>query len=239
MLLRRTHPPYVAISGVNYPDRTDKSLYEAELTYLDREVGRLLDALAQRSDQAYVIVTADHSTVFHPNPASRRGHYGYDLYTATLHVPLIVSGPKVRPGRVDGLVSTMDIAPTILDLAQKLERPTLRGTSLLPELLTVQPDSKRSLFHEFYLPEFVNRGKDPLQTVSVRNERFNLILNRIRGNYELYDWAADYFEQQNLYESMARTPEVAHLRSLLSAFVDKYDNRPTTSAVTLASDDPD
>jgi len=111
------HPPYVRLAGVQYPDRTDRALYEAELTYLDREVGRVLDAVAQRPDPTYVIVTADHSTVFHPNPALRRGHYGYDLYTATLNVPLIVNGPQVHPGRVDELVSTMDITPTVLDLA--------------------------------------------------------------------------------------------------------------------------
>jgi choline-sulfatase len=233
------HPPYVRLPGVSYRDSGDQPLYEAELTYLDREVGRLVDALAHRADPAYVIVTADHSTVFHPNPASRKGLYGFDLYSATLHVPLIVNGPKIAPGRIDGLASTMDIAPTILDLVKWTSNAVFQGTSLVPELLTGHRDATRTLFHEMYLPEFVNRGKDPLERVSVRDERYDLILNRVRGNYELYDWVDDYFEQQNLYESMARTPNVAHLRSLLSAFVEKYDSRPASGTLTLASDEPD
>jgi arylsulfatase A-like enzyme len=233
------HPPYQTLPGVNYVDRSEHSLYDAELTYLDREVGRLLDALAERTDPTYVIVSADHSTVFHPNPASRRAHYGYDLYSATLHVPLIVHGPSIPAGRVDEIVSTMDIAPTIADLAGRTERPSFEGTSLLPELLTRQRDPARTVFHEFYLPEFVNRGKDPLPIVSARSARYNLVLNRNRGNYELYDWTTDYFEQHDLYESMARTPEVAHLRSLLSAFIERFDLKADAPvALPLATSDP-
>jgi arylsulfatase A-like enzyme len=225
------HPPYNALPGVQYPERNDLAYYEAELHYIDHELGRLLDALVQRTDPTYVILTSDHSTVFHPNPASRRFHYGYDLYTATLHVPLIVHGPGIVPGRVDDPVSTMDVAPTILDLLRIPEPPQFSGTSLVPELLGGQHDPKRFLFHEYYLPEFVLRGKDPLQIVSVRDSRWDLILDRDRGLYELYDWTADYYEQHDLYETMALTPEVGHLRSMLGGFLLQFDNRPDTAAI--------
>jgi arylsulfatase A-like enzyme len=228
------HPPYGTVKDGVYPDHSDKSLYEAELTYLDRELGRLLTALSQRPDPTYVIISADHSSVFHPDPSIHPTHYGYDLNSATLHVPLIVNGPKIQPGRVDTIVSTMDIAPTIADLARR--SGTFHGRSLLPEILSDERDPMRTLYHELYLPEFVNRGKAPLQFVSIRNARFNLILNRARGGYELYDYNEDYYEQKNLYEDMARTPEVAHLRSLLSAFINKY-SRATENAA-LASTEP-
>ena len=211
------HPPYRPIPGVQYTGSRDKDYYDAELTYLDREVGRLLDAIDQRPEPTYVILTADHSTVFHPNPESRHYHYGYDLYTATLHVPLAVRGPGIAPGRVDDLVSTMDLAPTILGLMRAPIPLTMEGTSLLPELTSAQRDPQRVLFHEYFLPEFVLRGKDPLQIVSVHDDRWNLILNRDRGTYELYDWTADYFERQDLYESLGRTKEGTHLRSLAPA----------------------
>ena len=225
------HPPYAAIPGVKYEDRNDLTYYEAELRSIDRELSRLLDALSSRSDPTYVIFTSDHSTVFHPNPESRKFHYGYDLYTATLHVPLIVHGPGIVPGRVDDLVATMDIAPTILDLMKITQPSQFEGTTLLPELFGGQHDPKRYLFHEYYLPEFILRGKDPLQIVSVRDGRWDLILDRDRGIYELYDWTADYYEQHDLYESMARTPEVGHLRSMLGAFLLQFDNRPDLAAL--------
>jgi choline-sulfatase len=225
------HPPYGPLPGVQYKEHGDKAYYDAELGYIDRELGRLLDALTQRSDPTYVILTADHSTVFHPNPESRRYHYGYDVYTATLHVPLIVHGPGIHPGRVEDIVSTMDVAPTILDLLRIPEPPLFNGTSLIPEAMMGQHDPKRILFHEYYLPEFVLRGKDPLQIVSVRSDHYDLILDRDRGNYELYDWTTDYFEQHDLYETMALTPEVGHLRSMLGGFLVQFDNRPDVAAL--------
>jgi len=233
------HPPYGPLPGVNYPVRSDETYYEAEIAHIDRELGRLLDALEKRSDATYVILTADHSTVFHPNPASRHFHYGYDLYAATLHVPLVVHGPGIKPGRVDGLVSTMDIAPTILDLLRAPEARGFEGWSLMTELLTSQGDPKRTLLHEYYLPEFILRGKDPLQIVSVQDERYDLILNRDRGTYELYDWTEDYYEQHELYESMSRSPETARLRSLLSAFVGQFDSRPDSTVIVPAEKAPE
>jgi arylsulfatase A-like enzyme len=225
------HPPYNPINGVNYAERGDKPYYEAELGYIDRELGRLLEAVGKQSQPTYVFISADHSTVFHPNPESRKFYYGYDLYTATLHVPLIVHGPSIKPGRVDEIVSTMDIAPTILDFMHLPQPSQFNGTSLTPEIFSGQHDPNRVLFHEFYLPEFVLRGKDPLQTVAVRDQHWNLILNRDRGLYELYDWQADYFEQHDLYESMWLTPEVGHLRSMIGGFLMQFDNRPDTAAL--------
>jgi arylsulfatase A-like enzyme len=233
------HPPYGPVPGATYATRTDDKYYEAEIAYIDRELGRLLDSLQRRTDPTYVIITADHSTVFHPNPESRHFHYGYDLYASTLHVPLIVHGPNIKPGRVDGLVSTMDVAPTILDLLRAPESRLFNGWSLMTELLTPQQDMKRTLFHEYYLPEFVLRGKDPLQIVSVQDEKYNLILNRDHGNYELYDWTTDYYEQQELYEVMAHSPEVARLRSLLAAFVGQFDSRPDSAVIVPGEKTPE
>lgn len=233
------HPPYGPIAGVEYASRDDEAYYRAELTHIDNELGRLLFALEQRPDPTYVIVTSDHATVFHPNPETRHFHYGYDLYSSTLHVPLIVHGPGIKPGRVDGLVSTMDIAPTILDLLHAPQPSQFNGWSLMPELLGNKSDPKRTLFHEFYLPEYVLRGKDPLDIVSARDDRYNLILNRGQGTFELYDWRADYYEQHELYEEMAHAPEVSHLRSELGAFIQQFATRPDSSVIAPAEKAPD
>jgi arylsulfatase A-like enzyme len=216
------HPPHESIPGVVETDHSDQGRYEAELRYIDRELGRVLAAVEQRPEPTFVFITADHSTVFHPDPAARRAQYGYDLYTATLHVPLIVHGPGIQPGRAEGIVSTMDIFPTITDLLRVNDRPPPEGTSLMPELLGGHRDTKRTLFHEFYLPERMFHGFDPLEIVSMHQDRYNLILNREQGTYELYDWNADYFEQHDLYEERSRLPEVQHLKALLATFVEQF-----------------
>jgi arylsulfatase A-like enzyme len=213
------HPPYLQLPGVSYRQSGEEPLYEAELTYIDRELGRLLFALEQRPEPTYVIVTADHSTVFHPDPASRRSHYGYDLYSATLHVPLIVHGPQLQPRRVETLASTMDIAPTVADLLRWNDRAEFEGTSLVPELLGGAGQPSRALFHEMYLPERFFHGYQGLEIVSVHKDRYNLVLNRLHGTYELYDWTTDYFEQNDLFADRSETPEARELKALLGSFV--------------------
>lgn len=234
------HGPYLPLPGVASTHQSDEKLYEAEIGYIDREVGRLVDAVEARSDPSYLIFSADHGTVFHRNTAVRKGYYGYDLYTATVHVPLIVHGPHVRPGHVDGIVSTMDIAPTIVDLLRLPVQARFEGQSLLPEVLAGKSDPDRTLFQEFYLGERRFQGREPLEIVSARTSRWNLVLNRLRGTYELYDWTADYYEQDNLFEDDGRLPEVMHLRSLLGAFVAEYSSRPADQATLPApkSDEP-
>jgi arylsulfatase A-like enzyme len=216
------HPPHAAVPGVVETDHSDQARYEAELRYIDGEIGRVLAAVEQRPDPTFVFITADHSTVFHPDPAARRAQYGYDLYTATLHVPLIVHGPGIRPGRAEGIVSTMDIVPTVTDLLRVNDRTPPEGTSLMPEMLAGQRDTARTIFHEFYLPERMFHGFDPLEIVSMHQDRWNLVLNREQGTYELYDWNADYFEQHDLYEERFRLPEVQHLKALLATFVEQF-----------------
>jgi arylsulfatase A-like enzyme len=213
------HPPYLQLPGVPYRSNGEKPLYEAELTYIDRELGRLLGALDQRPEPTYVIITADHSTVFHPDPTLRRAHYGYDLYSATLHVPFMVHGPKLTPRRVDTLVSTMDIAPTVADLLHLNDKAEFEGTSLVPELLGGSGQPSRALFHELYLPERHFHGYEALELVSVHKDRYNLVLNRAHGTYELYDWTSDYFEQNDLFEEHAHDQDVRDLKALLANFV--------------------
>jgi choline-sulfatase len=219
------HPPYQIAPGTGHVNYSEEAAYESELRFTDREVGRLLDTLAQRSEPMYTIIAADHGTVFHPDPASRHAHYGYDLYTATLHVPLVVHGPGIKPSRPDGLVTTMDITPTVADILKVDPRAELEGTSLLPEMMAGQKDTQRVLFHEFFLAERIFHGFEPLEIVSLHQGNYNFILNRLKGTYELYDWTTDYYEQRDLYEEQSRSPNVKHLKSLLSSFLQQFGHK--------------
>ncbi|MGD0677282.1 MAG: sulfatase-like hydrolase/transferase [Polyangiaceae bacterium] len=229
------HGPYTPVPGAPPGPRSEEDLYDDELGLIDGEVGRLLAAIDARGGSTYVFFTADHASVFHPSP-TRRGHYGYDLFSATLHVPLIVHGPGIPASRVKGVVSTMDVAPTIADLL-RIPVPQFEGTSLWPEMLKGEHDPARFVFHEFYLPERKFRGEEPLALVSVRNDHYNLVLDRLRGQYALYDWNADYFEESDLFGILGHTPEVVHLRSVLAAFIQQHDRHEEGLAPLLATSD--
>jgi arylsulfatase A-like enzyme len=228
------HPPYQPAPGIAPRASSEEGYYETEIRFIDGELGRLLGALEQRPEPTYTIVSADHATVFHPDPALRRAHYGYDLYTATLHVPLVVHGPGIRWSRPDGLVTTMDIVPTIADIVRADPRADLEGNSLLPEILAGQKDTQRVLFHEFYLAERVFHGYEPLEIVSMHRGNYNLVLNRLKGTYELYDWTRDYFEQDDLYEERALSPDVQHSKAILSAFLHQYGQTEKRTALPTA-----
>lgn len=96
----------------------DRGLYRGEISYVDHELGRLLDWCRNDDlfDNTLFVVVSDHGESFEHNYA---GHVRR-VYETLVHVPLIVYAPEgdqSRSGgtRVDTLVNISDIAPTILD----------------------------------------------------------------------------------------------------------------------------
>ena len=94
-----------------------RALYDGEVAYMDRALGRLLDALEERGElqRTTILLTADHGEELFEH--ERLGH-GYSLYEELVHVPLILVGPGVPQGiRVDTPVGTAGLANTVLHLA--------------------------------------------------------------------------------------------------------------------------
>jgi arylsulfatase len=96
----------------------NSDLYDGEVAYLDRQLGRLLDGIASRGllDTTLVVLVADHGENLGEHGLLYR-HIG--LFDTTTHVPLLVRwpGPR-RPGRrFDGLVQSIDLFPTLLAAA--------------------------------------------------------------------------------------------------------------------------
>lgn len=106
------------------------ALYDAEISFVDQEIGRLIEGLRERErwDDSLVAFTADHG-----ENMGEDGLYfahGPSLADASLRVPLILAGPTIPSGAYDGGVATIeDVMPTLLDLAG-IER------DLWPELTT-------------------------------------------------------------------------------------------------------
>jgi arylsulfatase A-like enzyme len=126
-------------------------LYDGEVAYADREIGRLLDALAARGllENTIVVLVADHGENLGEHGIRYR-HAG--LWDTTLHVPMMIRWPgATRTGTLrSGLVETLDLFPTLL-----------RGTGLplaasdgvdLAELIDTRPDrpkaGRRAVFAE-------------------------------------------------------------------------------------------
>jgi len=126
------------VDGLEYVD-----LYDEEIAYLDREVGRLLRGLESTPgfDEMLVFLTADHGESMMDHELWFQ--HDYHVYEELIHVPLAVRGPGFGPARVDVPVSIVDIAPTIyaalaLGPARKLDGVAL---SQAPALRTVFAES--------------------------------------------------------------------------------------------------
>jgi arylsulfatase len=125
----------------------NKDLYDGEVAYLDRQVGRLLDFLESRGmlENTVVAVVADHGENLGDHGINFR-HVG--LWDSTTHVPLMIRWPgHEREGRrFEGLVQSLDLFPTLV-AAAGLPVPPQDGTDLR-ELTGKGRDGRRAVFSE-------------------------------------------------------------------------------------------
>ncbi|MFC2046278.1 sulfatase [Chloroflexota bacterium] len=117
------------------------SLYDGEVRYLDENLGELFDWLKAEGlyDEALVVLTSDHGEEFQEHDG---WWHGQTLYQEQIDVPLIIKYPAAAMQGVSGdssaapaavvndLVQSLDIAPTILDVAGVPAPETMMGRSL-------------------------------------------------------------------------------------------------------------
>lgn len=227
------HSPHEQPEDVPVLGTTREDLYDAELALVDREVGRLLAAIdKQFAGQALVVLTGDHGIAF-DEPRHEQFNYGYDLHTAVLHVPLIVHAPFFAPRTLDGVVSTMDIAPTLANVLRLPGPLPYEGMSLVPELLHGTRSRPAELMHQMYIEERLWKHDEPLERVSLRTDQFNLLQDRKTGFFELYDYRNDYFETHDLALDPLYGAQLAALRKQLTVLL--YNAQPHPPAPSASA----
>jgi choline-sulfatase len=137
------HAPYVPHADA--PDfrpgakSWGKPLYDGEVWYTDRHIGRVVDFIESQPWGVHtaIVVTADHGEAFDEHGMN---WHGVDLWEPLIRVPLVVYVPGVKAHRVQARRSLIDLVPTVLDLMGVAQPPPgeLSGESSVADI--VAPD---------------------------------------------------------------------------------------------------
>jgi choline-sulfatase len=103
--------------------------YDEELLAVDHHLGALIDEVLREHPDTVVVLSGDHGEEFFEH--GNLGH-SHALWNELTHVPLVIWGPDVAPGRVPSQVRLMDVAPTLLELVGEAGGlPDVQGQSLV------------------------------------------------------------------------------------------------------------
>ena len=149
--------------------------YYASISFIDAQVGRVIDALEARglSGNTYVVVTSDHGFML----GEKRQFGKFDLREVTLQVPLFIAGPGIDRRSIEAPVSLMDLYPTLCSLGGLPTPAHCEGQDLAPAALTGAAPP-RGLAISYYGGRKRNRAgtEDHLQLQSsVRTAEWRLI----------------------------------------------------------------
>jgi len=206
-----------------------RALYDAEITYVDAQLGRLFGALRDRRllDDTLVVVISDHGEEFFEHGGLK---HGYTLYQEAIQVPWLMRYPRaLPPGKVvDGcLVQLIDVAPTILDLAGVPVPEGMQGASLLPRIRGEASSASR----RYAITESGYSGTKAIVTdtwkyihhFGDRPWRKNLATRYAQGT-ELYNLKTDPEERLNCLEENQDTAAWLH-DLLLQTLADAEDQQ--------------
>ena len=226
--------------GARPEDAEDvRTLYDAAVAYVDRELGRLFAELTERGlyQDAFILLIGDHGEAFYDHETF--GH-AKTLYRELTHVPLIVKWPgEASKGREDTPVSQVDVFPTVLEAAG-ITPPPMEGTSLR------RPPAARGLVLDASWEDRFRR--ETMLAVRQGDLKYiaylpllpveKLSLDKVLRE-ELFDLARDPTESENLLDALHPADELAPFRERLAAYIETakvYRSEHEGSTITIDED---
>lgn len=221
------HSPFFPLAELR-GDAKKRTLYHAVLATMDKQLGVLFDAIRadpELRDNTLILVCSDNG----PEPGAGsagpfRGTKGM-LYEGGVRSPLVVWGPAFVDPKKAGTVnrtshfSTIDVAPTLLDLAGAKAPASVAfdGVSMRATLLGRSEASRTPpLFFRRPPDRASTPGNPKLPDLAVRDGRWKLLCTYDGASPQLYDLTADPSETKNL--ATAQPAEIARLTAAVVAW---------------------
>ncbi|WP_460539674.1 sulfatase [Echinicola sediminis] len=227
-----------------------KRAYLACVSYVDAQIGRMLNALDEAGvrENTIIILWSDHG--WHLGDMGIWGKAtNYEIAT---RVPLIVSTPQMpsstRGQRTDALVELVDMYPTLCDLAGVSLPTHLEGQSFAPLLSDPGREWKKAVFSQFPNPALREWAANPLSK-GMRETSFGPLIEEVEENIKAQQgdqWNRELFENHLMGYAM-RTDQYRFVvwkdytdPKATPIFFELYDHHKDSSeTVNIAKDHPE
>lgn len=193
VFLLSPHEPYLTTEP---GDWSDLEAYRQCVGYADRQIGRIVTALAERGleDDTIVIIHGDHGEEFGDHGGH---HHGQSLFEELTHVPLVVHIPSSQGRRVETPTSLVYVFPWLMATGNALMRDAVM-TRIQEDIAPMMHATRGAIVSELLDP---NR-----MLVSMVSGDTKLIHNFTTGLTRVFDLRRDPGERENLYAPHVLSP---------------------------------
>ncbi|MFI5265557.1 MAG: sulfatase [Candidatus Levyibacteriota bacterium] len=135
---------YVALTDKDVQYIID--MYDNSLKQFDDFLGSLTTSLRKQGlmDKTIIVVESEKG-----EDLGEHGYFvHYDIYDTIVHTPLLIVAPNVTPGKINSMVSSVDILPTVLGLLGMEPPSQTQGKSVLPIVCGDEKDNRSTAFIE-------------------------------------------------------------------------------------------
>ncbi len=195
--------------------RKSRQAYFANISYIDDKIGEILDVLDRTRQEAIIVFLSDHGDML----GEKGMWFKMSFYEGSARVPLMICAPNMTPGLVETPVSTIDVTPTLCDLAgvsMDEVLPWTDGESLVPL-------GQGGVRTAPVLMEYAAEGSwAPLVSIRAGDFKYNRCA---LDPDQLFDLSRDPQELTNLAADPAYADVLADLRaqSVARWDLDRYD----------------
>ena len=234
----------LAVKGGDIHDTTTeegwrklRAQYFANVTLVDRNVGRILSALEEsgEADNTIIVFTSEHGEM--------AGDHGMlekrSMYEEATRVPLFIHVPWLAEGtrRIDGSVSLIDLVPTLLDLTGDPVPGHIEGSSFVPVLRGDESLEDNDVFIQWNGYGDRNLGNlainrmvsAPWRSV-VTGDRWKLNLSHADQS-ELYNLNIDPHEMRNLFDDPAHRDRIRDMTARIRIWMHEVGDTTPLPAV--------
>ncbi|MBB3128656.1 arylsulfatase A-like enzyme [Paenibacillus rhizosphaerae] len=221
-------PPDLAALGGSAPQHLGG--YYGMVKRLDEALGRLIDAVRSLglSDNTIILFTSDHGCHF----KTRNLEYKRSCHDSSIRVPTALIGPGFNGGgRLQRLVSLVDLPPTLLEAASIPVPSEMEGRSLLPTIRHKEEKGPNDVFVQISETQVARAIRTPRWKYGVTapdKDGWNDAASDVYVEEFLYDLEADPYELTNLVGLDSYNDVAAKLRDRLLQRISEVERtRPT------------